>query len=82
MIFIKSILYCLFQKDVEGEQWGKEGPGGNYWRESALTGQGFQKKMVLKEAKNLILNRAARAGILQQIQGEDLSKSRKMKMKR
>ena len=31
---------------VEGNQWGKPGPGGSYWRESALTGQGFYEKMV------------------------------------
>ena len=24
--------------DDEGKQWGKPGPGGAYWRESALTG--------------------------------------------
>ena len=31
---------------VEGSQWGKPGPGGSYWRDSAITGQGFYDKMV------------------------------------
>ena len=31
---------------LEGEQWGKPGPGGAYWRPSAITGQGFFDKMV------------------------------------
>ena len=31
---------------LEGAQWGKPGPGGSYWRQSALTGQGFHEKMV------------------------------------
>ena len=26
------------QEKDEGNQWGKPGPGGAYWRESALTG--------------------------------------------
>ena len=29
-----------------GGTWGKAGPGGAYWRQSALTGQGFFAKMV------------------------------------
>jgi len=29
----------------EGLQWGAPGPGGSYWRPSALTGQGFFDKM-------------------------------------
>jgi len=33
-------------EEVEGTQWGKAGPGGAYWRNSALTGQGFFDKMV------------------------------------
>ena len=36
---------CL-QEEVEGLQWGKPGPGGAYWRNSAITGQGFFDKMV------------------------------------
>lgn len=32
-------------EEVEGMQWGKPGPGGAYWRDSALTGQGFFEKM-------------------------------------
>ena len=28
------------QEKDEGNQWGKPGPGGAYWRESALTGAG------------------------------------------
>lgn len=31
--------------EVEGSQWGKPGPGGAYWRNSAVTGQGFFDKM-------------------------------------
>ena len=31
---------------MEGLQWGKPGPGGAYWRNSALTGQNFFDKMV------------------------------------
>ena len=31
---------------LEGDQWGKPGPGGAYWRPSAITGQGFFDKMV------------------------------------
>ena len=34
------------QEEVEGLQWGKPGPGGAYWRNSALTGQNFFDKMV------------------------------------
>jgi hypothetical protein len=37
-------LYC--QGESEGLQWGKPGPGGAYWRNSAITGQGFFDKMV------------------------------------
>ena len=48
------IKYLLFQfailfsnkEEVEGTQWGKAGPGGAYWRDSAITGQGFFDKMV------------------------------------
>jgi len=29
----------------EGSQWGRPGPGGPYWRDRALTGQGFFEKM-------------------------------------
>jgi len=32
-------------EEVEGTQWGKAGPGGAYWRDSAITGQGFFNKM-------------------------------------
>jgi len=31
--------------EIEGTQWGKAGPGGAYWRDSAVTGQGFFDKM-------------------------------------
>ena len=34
------------QEEVEGLQWGRPGPGGAYWRHSALTGQNFFDKMV------------------------------------
>ena len=36
----------LDQEEHEGEQWGKAGPGGAYWRPCAVTGQGFLDKMV------------------------------------
>lgn len=29
----------------EGSQWGRPGPGGPYWRDRAITGQGFFEKM-------------------------------------
>lgn len=29
----------------EGNQWGRPGPGGPYWRERTVTGQGFFEKM-------------------------------------
>ncbi|XP_059098913.1 uncharacterized protein LOC131893000 isoform X2 [Tigriopus californicus] len=32
-------------EQVEGNQWGRPGPGGKYWRDSAVTGQGFFDKM-------------------------------------
>jgi len=32
-------------EQTEGLQWGKAGPGGAYWRNSAVTGQGFFDKM-------------------------------------
>ena len=32
-------------EENEGLQWGKPGPGGAYWRSSAITGQGFFDKM-------------------------------------
>jgi hypothetical protein len=36
------------EEKEEGTQWGKPGPGGPYWRQSALTGQNFFDKMVRK----------------------------------
>ena len=33
------------QEELEGTQWGRPGPGGAYWRPSAITGQGFLDKM-------------------------------------
>ena len=36
----------LDQEEHEGEQWGKAGPGGAYWRPCAVTGQGFLDKMI------------------------------------
>ena len=47
--FVKeSIRYIIqfLQQEVEGTQWGRPGPGGTYWRPSAITGQGFYDKMV------------------------------------
>eukprot|EP00096_Caligus_rogercresseyi_P010933 TRINITY_DN4138_c0_g1_i2.p1 TRINITY_DN4138_c0_g1~~TRINITY_DN4138_c0_g1_i2.p1 ORF type:complete len:446 (-),score=86.16 TRINITY_DN4138_c0_g1_i2:459-1796(-) len=32
-------------EQTEGSQWGKPGPGGTYWRNSAVTGQNFFDKM-------------------------------------
>ena len=37
------------QEQVEGTQWGRPGPGGRYWRSSAITGQGFFDKMVRQD---------------------------------
>lgn len=37
--------YAKQLEEVEGLQWGKPGPGGAYWRNSALTGQNFFDKM-------------------------------------
>ena len=34
------------QAQLEGNQWGRPGPGGTYWRDSAVTGQNFFDKMV------------------------------------
>ena len=44
--FFLSIFF--FQNQYEGNQWGRPGPGGPYWRERTLTGQGFFEKMVKK----------------------------------
>ena len=45
---------------MEGLQWGRPGPGGAYWRHSALTGQNFFDKMVsiVTEANSEHRNRA------------------------
>jgi len=40
-----DLAICRKLEEVEGSQWGKPGPGGAYWRDSALTGQGFFEKM-------------------------------------
>ena len=37
---------CRELERSEGLQWGRPGPGGAYWRSSAITGQGFFDKMV------------------------------------
>ena len=51
-------LYIILQEEVEGTQWGKAGPGGAYWRSSALTGQGFFDKMVfIGFIRIILLNR-------------------------
>ena len=51
MLFGGSMFYCVFyflqQAQYEGTQWGRPGPGGSYWRPSAVTGQRFFDKMVL-----------------------------------
>ena len=40
---------CVDNQEEEGcHQWGRPGPGGAYWRNSAITGQGFFDKMVQK----------------------------------
>ena len=46
VISFSCTFVVLFQEEVEGTQWGRAGPGGAYWRDSALTGQGFFDKMV------------------------------------
>ena len=45
-----------FQEEVEGLQWGRPGPGGAYWRNSALTGQNFFDKMVTLESLFLFIS--------------------------
>jgi hypothetical protein len=42
------IIPIFHEEKEEGTQWGKPGPGGPYWRQSALTGQNFFDKMVRK----------------------------------
>ena len=43
------LINCPSNKEEhEGTQWGRPGPGGAYWRNSAVTGQGFFDKMVSK----------------------------------
>jgi hypothetical protein len=45
------IMIPIFHEEKEeGTQWGKPGPGGPYWRQSALTGQNFFDKMVRRRA--------------------------------
>ena len=62
MLMIITLLHLLFHllllllQEAEGEApgggtWGKAGPGGAYWRQSALTGQGFFAKMVKNSKK-------------------------------
>ena len=54
------------QEEVEGLQWGKPGPGGAYWRNSAITGQGFFDKMVRNSlALNTGLQGVVRVGVAQ-----------------
>ena len=36
----------VVKEETEGLQWGRPGPGGTYWRNSALTGQNFFDRMV------------------------------------
>ena len=43
---IKLMTTLFLQNQYEGLQWGRPGPGGVYWRESAVTGQKFFDKMV------------------------------------
>jgi hypothetical protein len=43
------------QEEHEGTQWGRPGPGGAYWRNSAVTGQGFFDKMVSVQRRGIIL---------------------------
>ena len=44
--FTFSDFHLKCQNQYEGLQWGRPGPGGVYWRESAVTGQKFFDKMV------------------------------------
>ena len=41
-----SLAAARQQEEEEGSQWGKAGPGGAYWRQSAITGQGFLDSLV------------------------------------
>ena len=49
---------------MEGSQWGRPGPGGRYWRDSAITGQGFFDKMVNtdRSSVSIMINRAVAVG--------------------
>ena len=47
--------YADHQEEHEGEQWGKAGPGGAYWRPCAVTGQGFLDKMVNTDGDDIFL---------------------------
>ncbi|XP_071746149.1 uncharacterized protein [Lepeophtheirus salmonis] len=41
----KDIQQARAMEQTEGSQWGRPGPGGTYWRNSAVTGQNFFDKM-------------------------------------
>lgn len=43
---LTKIIISFDQQQYEGLQWGRPGPGGVYWRQSALTGQRFFDNMV------------------------------------
>lgn len=54
----------------EGNQWGRPGPGGPYWRERTLTGQGFFEKMGWSSSADP----RRRAGAIKHIEAEDMKK--------
>lgn len=54
----------------EGSQWGKPGPGGPYWRERTLTGQGFFEKMGWSSSADP----RRRAMQIKHIEAEDMKK--------
>jgi len=54
----------------EGNQWGRPGPGGPYWRERTLTGQGFFEKMGWSSSADP----RRRAMQIKHIEAEDMKK--------
>ena len=55
----------------EGMQWGRPGPGGTYWRESAITGQRFFQNM----GWNCTPDPRVRPNEVKQIESQDIVKT-------
>merc|ERR1712025_1401551 len=61
---------CQELVKYEGSQWGRPGPGGPYWRERAITGQGFFEKMGWSSSADP----RRRAMEIKHIEAEDMKK--------